>query len=154
NEPDVGNRRCQDDVPHAFAPDLRPRDFYAAFVTDHPAIPNPLVLAAGAFPVLGGSENALTEQAISLGLQRPVVNSLRLAHLASRPLLDLVRRCQPNPNSVEIVDLYCHATLPPTALHRRNLMNPYMELFASLEAGEVDVERRHVIGADVLQQRN
>jgi hypothetical protein len=37
------------------------------------------------FPVLYGTEDALAEQAVLLRLERPVVDSLGLEHLAPRP---------------------------------------------------------------------
>src|SRR5262249_3690637 len=46
--------------------------------------------AAVTLPVLRGTEDLLAEQPILLGLQRAVVDRLRLLHLAVRPGTDLV----------------------------------------------------------------
>src|SRR6185436_9771935 len=64
-----------------------------------------LVLAAVALPVLGRTEDALAEQTITLGLERPVVDRLRLRDLAGRPVADLLRRREPDTDRVEIVDV-------------------------------------------------
>ena len=46
------------------------------------------------FPVPGGTEDLLAEQAVALGLQRPVVDGLGLLHLAVRPRPDGFRAGQ------------------------------------------------------------
>ena len=84
-EPDVRHRHRQFDMTHALAPDLAERDFHAASVTNHAAIADPLVLPAMAFPVLDRTEDALTEQAVLLGLERAVVNGFGLGDFAPRP---------------------------------------------------------------------
>src|SRR5204863_332195 len=60
--PDVADRAGQLDVAHPLAADLRARDLDAAFVADDALVPNPLVLAAVALPVLRRTEDALVEQ--------------------------------------------------------------------------------------------
>ena len=60
-------------------------DLDAAAVADLPLVAYLLVLAAVALPVLGRSENALAEQAVTLGLKGTVVNGLGLGDLAGRP---------------------------------------------------------------------
>src|SRR6185503_6199995 len=84
-EPDVRDRHRELDVAHALAPDLGQRHFDAATVADHAAIADALVLAAMALPVLDGTEDALAEQAVLFGLERPVVDRLGLGDLAPRP---------------------------------------------------------------------
>src|SRR5881275_3613786 len=91
-EPDVRDRGRQVDVAHALAPDLRARDLNAAALADDALVADPLVLAAVALPVLGGTEDALAEQAVLLGLERPVVDRLGLRDLAGAPAPDLLRR--------------------------------------------------------------
>ena len=81
-EPDVGDRRGQVDVRHPLTADLRTGDLDAAALADDALVADPLVLAAVALPVLGRTEDALAEQAVLLGLQGPVVDRLRLRHLA------------------------------------------------------------------------
>src|SRR6476469_2279285 len=84
-EPDVRDGYGELDVPHALATDARQGDFDAATIADHATITDALVLAAMAFPVLDGTEDALAEEAILLGLERAVVDRLRLGDLAPRP---------------------------------------------------------------------
>ncbi len=90
--PDVGDGRGQLDVAHALAADLGPGDFDAAAVADLALVADLLILAAVALPVLRGSEDALAEQAVALGLQGAVVDGLRLFDLAVRPVADHFRR--------------------------------------------------------------
>ena len=85
----MGNGRGELDVTHALAADLGARDFHAAAVADLALVADLLILPAVAFPVLRGSENALAEQAVTLGLERAVVDGLGLFDLAVRPLSDL-----------------------------------------------------------------
>jgi hypothetical protein len=81
-EPDVGDRHRQLDVPHALAPHARQGDLHAAAVADHALVLDALVLAAGAFPVLGRTENALAEQTALLRLEGPVVDGLGILDFA------------------------------------------------------------------------
>ena len=103
--PDVADGAGELDVAHPLAPDLRASDLDAALVADDALVPDSLVLAAVALPVLGGTEDALVEQAVLLGLERAVVDRLRLRHLALRPLPDLVRAGQRDADRAEIIDL-------------------------------------------------
>src|SRR5258705_5520784 len=84
-EPDVGDGYGELDVTHALATDAAQGDFDAATIADHTTITDALVLSAVAFPVLDGTEDALAEQAVFLGLERAVVNGLGLENFAPRP---------------------------------------------------------------------
>ena len=64
----------------------------------------PAVLAAGAFPVLLGPEDALAEQAVLFRPVGAVVDRLRLLHLAERPAPDVVRAGEPDPDGAVVVD--------------------------------------------------
>ena len=77
-EPDVADRSGELDVAHALAPHLGARDLDAAALADDALVAHALVLAAVALPVLGGTEDALAEQTVALGLERAVVDRLRL----------------------------------------------------------------------------
>ena len=101
-EPDVAHRRGQRDVPEPLAADLRLRHLDAALVADHAAVLHALVLAAEALPVGDRAEDLGAEQAVALRLERPVVDRLRLGHLAVRPRHDLLRRREADPDRVEI----------------------------------------------------
>src|SRR5699024_8462537 len=83
--PDVAHGRGQLDMAHALAADLGLRDLDAAAVADLALVADLLVLAAVAFPVLRGPEDALAEKAVALGLQGTVVDGLRLLDLAVGP---------------------------------------------------------------------
>ena len=91
-EPDVGDRRGQLDMAHALAADLRDGHLDAALLADDALVLHPLVLAAQALIVLDRTEDARAEQAVTLGLERAVVDRLGLLDLAERPGADLVGR--------------------------------------------------------------
>src|SRR5262249_22306692 len=103
--PDVRHRRGQLDVAHPLAADLLTRDLDTAALADDALEPHALVLAAVALPVPGGTEDALAEQTVLLGLERPVVDGLRLLHLAFGPGRDLIGIGQADPQLVEVVDV-------------------------------------------------
>ncbi len=103
--PDVADGAGELDVAHPLAPDLGPGDLDAALVADDALVADPLVLAAVALPVLRGTEDALVEEAILLGLEGPVVDRLGLRDLARGPVADLLRRRQRDTDGVEVVDL-------------------------------------------------
>src|SRR5262249_45294130 len=71
-EPDVRHRSGEVDVAHALAAHLLARHLDAAALADDALVADALVLAAVALPVLGRTEDALAEQAVALGLERPV----------------------------------------------------------------------------------
>ena len=102
-EPDVGARRGQVDVAHALAAHLGLRDFHAALLADHTAVLQALVLAAQAFVVLDGTKNLGAEQAVTLGLERTVVDGLGLLHFAERPRTDLLGRSHADADGIEML---------------------------------------------------
>ncbi len=104
-EPDVADGRRQVDVAHALATDLGARHFHAAALADDALVADALVLTAVALPVLGGTEDALAEQPVLLGLERPVVDRLRLRDLARAPGADLLGGREADLDGVEIVDV-------------------------------------------------
>ncbi len=81
--PDMGDRRRQFNVTHAFASDAGFRDLNAAAVADDSFIADLLIFTAVAFPVLARAENALAEQSAFFRLQRSVVNGLRFSDLTA-----------------------------------------------------------------------
>src|SRR5690606_14736459 len=72
--PDVRDRRGQLDVAHPLAADLGAGDLDAAPLADDALEAHALVLAAVALPVPGGTEDLLAEEAVTLGLERAVVD--------------------------------------------------------------------------------
>ena len=125
-EPDMGDRRGQFDVAHAFAPHARKGDLDAALLADDALVLHPLVLAAKALVVLDRTEDAGAEQPVALGLERAVVDGLRLFDFAERPGEDLFRRCERDSDRVEslrrhlriedVHDLLVHGLSPSGAL--------------------------------------
>src|SRR5690606_27743472 len=65
------------------------------------AVLHALVLAAVALVVLHRTENLGAEETVAFGLERPVVDRLRLLHLAERPLSHLVGARQRDAQRVE-----------------------------------------------------
>src|SRR5262249_47733889 len=90
-EPHVADRRSQLDVTHALASYACARHLDAALVAHDAGELHALVLAARALVVLDGPEDARAEQTVTLRLERPVVDGLRLLHLAMRPSANLLR---------------------------------------------------------------
>src|SRR5262249_12215451 len=78
------------DVPHAFAAHAAMGHLYAAAVANHPLILHAAVLAAGAFPVLFGTEDALTEQAVLFGTIGAIVDRLRFLDCAEGPAANVM----------------------------------------------------------------
>jgi hypothetical protein len=91
-EPDVGDGRGELDMAHALAANARQRDFNAALLADDALELHALVLAAQALIVLHGPEDARAEQAVTLRLERAVVDGFRLFDLAIGPAQDLLGR--------------------------------------------------------------
>ncbi len=100
-EPDVRDRSGQLDVAHALAADLRNGHLDAALLADDALVLHALVLAAQALVVLDRAEDAGAEQAVTLGLERAVVDGLRLLDFAERPAADLFRARNADPDLVK-----------------------------------------------------
>jgi len=79
-EPNMGHRRSQRDMPHALAAHLGLDNFDAALFANYATMLHALVLAAIAFVVLYRTEDLRAEEPIPLGLECPVVDGLRLLH--------------------------------------------------------------------------
>jgi hypothetical protein len=82
----VGDRCGQLDVTHPLTPHLAASDLDATALTDDALEADPLVLAAVALPVPGGTEDLLAEESVPLRLERAVVDGLGLLDLAVRPV--------------------------------------------------------------------
>ena len=100
-EPDVYHRHHEANVPHALTTHLLFGYFNAAAVTYDAFVAYAFVLAAVAFVVLYRTENALTEEAITLRFIGTVVDGLRLEHFAVAALKDFVWACECNNNRLE-----------------------------------------------------
>src|SRR3712207_6252418 len=117
-------------------------DLHAAALADDALVADALVLAAVALPVLGGTEDALAEEAVLLGLERAVVDGLRLGDLAGRPGADLLRAREPDLDRIEVVDVdhACLLLVPRVLRVRRNWV---------VRHAEVALEH-HLVGRVVL----
>ncbi len=103
--PDVRDRGGQLDVAHSLTTHLRAGDLDATALADDSLEADALVLAAVALPVLGRTEDLLAEQAVLLGLERAVVDRLRLLDLAVGPGADLVGGGQGDGEPCGVVDV-------------------------------------------------
>ena len=79
----MSDRYLELDVPHAFTADLLLRDFYTTAVTDDPTIADTLLLTTVALKVLHRTEDALTEEPITLWLVGTVVDRLWLEYFST-----------------------------------------------------------------------
>ena len=100
-EPDVCNGRCQFDVTHPLTADLLQRNFNTTFFADNAAILHALIFAAQTFVVFDRAKDTRTEQAITLGLKRPVVDGFWLFDLTIGPRQDALWRCERHLDFVE-----------------------------------------------------
>ena len=81
----MADRGGKVNVTHALTANLRPGYLNTAALTDDALVTDTLVLAAVALPVLLRAENTLAEKAVTLRLERPVVDGLWLGYLAGAP---------------------------------------------------------------------
>ena len=88
--PNVGDRSCKLDVPHALTTNGGLGDLHAAALTDDSLEAHALVLATRTLPVTTGAEDLLSEETILLGLQGAVVDSFGLLHLTVGPATDVL----------------------------------------------------------------
>src|SRR5262252_5593022 len=103
------NRRSERNMPHALAPDPRKGDLNAAFLANDPFIFHPLIFAAQALIVLNRAENPGAKESVPLGLERAVIDRLRLLDLAKRPRQYLFRTSDGNLDLIERLRLDCRA---------------------------------------------
>ncbi len=101
-EPDMGDRAGELDVPHALAAHLGEGDFHAALLADHAAVLEALVLAAQALVVLDRAEDLGAEQAVPFRLEGTVVDGFRLLHFAVGPRADLLGGSESDADGVEL----------------------------------------------------
>src|SRR5262249_41615791 len=105
HEPDMRNRRGELDMAHALAADFLKGDFDAALFADDAAIFHALVLASEAFVIADRTKDARAEQTVTLRLERPVVDRLRLLDFAEGPGTDAFRRGDRDANLIEALRL-------------------------------------------------
>src|SRR6266446_3451687 len=85
------DRRGELDMTHAVAADLGERYLDATLLADDAAILHALVLATQALVILDRAKDAGTKQAVTLGLESPIVDRLRFLDLAVGPGMDALR---------------------------------------------------------------
>ena len=105
----MGNRHSQFDVAHALATNAAQSHFDTATVADHAFMLDPLILAAGTFPVAGGPEDPLAEETALFGLEGPVVDGFRVLHLALGPGSDDFRGSDGDGDLVKGLGALVHA---------------------------------------------
>ncbi len=80
------------------------RDLDAAAVADHTFVLHAAILAAGAFPILLRTKDALAEEPILFRPVGAVVDRFRLFDFAERPTADVVRTGKADPHGPVVVD--------------------------------------------------
>jgi hypothetical protein len=101
----VGHRCGQFYVSESLTPDLGLDYLHAALFTYYAAMLHAFVLAAITLIILYRPENLGTEKTVSLRLECPVVNGLRLLHFAMGPIPDLAGGCKRNSYCIKIYRL-------------------------------------------------
>ena len=90
---------------HALTANFGQRDFNAALFADDAAVLQTLVLTAQAFIVFDRAKNLGAEQAITLRLERAVVDGFWLFYFAIRPGTNFVGRGKSNLDRIELLVL-------------------------------------------------
>ena len=101
----MSNWGSQFDVRHALTTNLRQSDFHTALLADHATMLEALVLSAQALVIFDRAKDLGAEQAITLGLERTVVDGLWLLDLTKGPGTDHLGRSQCNLDGIELFDL-------------------------------------------------
>ena len=81
-EPDVHDRSCQVDVPHALTTNARMSHLHPTAITDDPLVLDALVLTTSTLPVPFRTEDTLAEEAILFRTVGPIVDRLGLTNLS------------------------------------------------------------------------
>src|SRR5680860_1018529 len=104
--PDVADRGSKIYVAHALTTHLGTSHLHPTTFALYALVADTLILAAVALPILGGTEDTLTEKTILLRLERPIIDGLRLEHFTGRPRPHLVFGSESYLDRVEIIDIY------------------------------------------------
>ena len=95
-EPDVGNGSSKVDMTHALTANAGKCNFNTAFLADNAFVFHALIFAAQAFVVFDRAKDTRTEQAVTLRLERTIVDGFRLFDFTERP--DIIRSGAGNRN--------------------------------------------------------
>ena len=101
------NRHNELDVSRTLTAYLLLRNLHTTTVADDAAISNSLILSAGTLEVLCRTEDALTEETVTLWLVGTVVNGLWLCHLAKGVCKNLLWRSNTNGYLGKIILYLC-----------------------------------------------
>src|SRR5450759_4318230 len=88
---------------HALTTHLLALHLYTALVTDNSLKTDAFIFTAVALPVLGGSEDTLTEQSIFFWFERSVVNRLWFRDLTVAPTTNLFWASEANTDCVKVI---------------------------------------------------
>jgi hypothetical protein len=99
----VGHGNNKFDMASTLAAHLLLGNLHTTTVADDALIADALVLAATALVVLGGTEDALAEKTVALGLIGAVVDSLGFSDLTITTLEDFLGRSKSDGNLREII---------------------------------------------------
>src|ERR1700744_350017 len=100
----MARRHGEFDVAHAFTTNAGQRHFHAATIADDAAMLDAFILAAGAFPVLDGTENTFAEKTALFRLERAVVDGFWILDFTLAPRTDRIRGCERDADVVNLVD--------------------------------------------------
>ncbi|CRH93011.1 Uncharacterised protein [Chlamydia trachomatis] len=89
--PNMGNGRCEFNVPHALTAHFRAGHFHATAFAYDSLVARALILAASALPISGWTKNLFTKQTIFFRLKSTIVDRLRLRHCAVAPGTNVLR---------------------------------------------------------------
>src|SRR5262249_20590577 len=120
-KPNMRNWRGELDVTHTVPPDLGKGHLDAALLANDAAILHALLFATQALVILDRPEDPGAEQAITLGLESPIVDRLRLLDLAVGPRADPLRA---GDRDADLIEALGSADLPKDVhqlVHRRPL---------------------------------
>jgi hypothetical protein len=101
-EPNMGTRGLEFDVPHSFPSHYTAGDLHSAFIADYSLVSDLFVLSAITFPIFGGTEDLFAEKAVLFRFLSSVVDGLRPQYLSVRPRKDILRRGQFKPDGIKI----------------------------------------------------
>ena len=84
-------------------------NLYTTTITNDSLITDALVFTTAALIVFRRTENTFTEQTITFGLVRTIINGFGLGYLTKRIFQDLFGRSKTDGNLREIILYLCHA---------------------------------------------
>src|SRR5512145_1347010 len=114
----MGHRGSQRNVPHPFTAYFGLNDFDAALFADNAAMLHTLIASAKTFVILNRPEYLGAEQTVSLRLEGPVIDRLRLFDFTVGPGKNLFRRGDRNLHCVESDRIFWFFKINENVFHR------------------------------------